>query len=154
MSMAGGWFFLTVNEAFTLGDRDFRLPGVGSYMAVAIEKGDQKAMLWAIVAMSAMIVAVDQLLWKPLAAWSQRFRLEDLASSDKPKSWVLDLVRRSPLVRRLGQQRRRLAKPRVTEPAPEARAAAAGCSDPHATWPPRSAGFGGGVMSAGLSKLS
>jgi NitT/TauT family transport system permease protein len=121
MSMAGGWFFLTVNEAFTLGDRDFRLPGVGSYMAVAIEKGDQKAMLWAIVAMSAMIVAVDQLLWKPLVAWSQRFRLEDLASSDKPKSWVLDLIRRSPLVRRLGQERRRLTRRRLPEPPPETR---------------------------------
>jgi NitT/TauT family transport system permease protein len=118
MSMAGGWFFLTVNEAFTLGDRDFRLPGVGSYMAVAIEKGDQKAMLWAIVAMSTMIVAVDQLLWKPLVAWSQRFRVEDLASSDKPKSWVLDLIRRSPLVRRLGLERRRLAKRRAPEPPP------------------------------------
>src|SRR5215467_12909587 len=118
MSMAGGWFFLTVNEAFTLGDHDFRLPGVGSYMAVAIEKGDQKAMLWAIVAMSTMIVAVDQLLWKPLVAWSERFRVEDLASSDKPKSWVLDLVRRSPLVRRLGQERRRLAKRRAPEPPP------------------------------------
>jgi NitT/TauT family transport system permease protein len=124
MSMAGGWFFLTVNEAFTLGDRDFRLPGIGSYMAVAIEKGDQKAMLWAIVAMSTMIVAVDQLLWKPLVAWSQRFRLEDLASSDKPKSWVLDLVRRSPLVRRLSLQRRRLVRQRAPEPRPEAPAAA------------------------------
>jgi len=125
MSMAGGWFFLTVNEAFTLGDRDFRLPGVGSYMAVAIEKGDQKAMLWAIVAMSAMIVAVDQLLWKPLVAWSQRFRVEDLASSDKPRSWVLDLVRRSPLVRRLSQQRRRFVKQRAPEAPPEDRPAAA-----------------------------
>jgi NitT/TauT family transport system permease protein len=106
MSMAGGWFFLTVNEAFTLGAHDFRLPGIGSYMAVAIEKGDRRAMLWAILAMSIMIVAVDQLLWKPLVAWSQRFRLEDLASAEKPRSWVLDLVRRSPLMRRLRRPRR------------------------------------------------
>ncbi len=105
MSMAGGWFFLTVNEAFTLGDRDFRLPGVGSYMAVAIAKGDRRAMLWAIVAMSAMILAVDQLLWKPLVAWSERFRLEELSSADKPKSWVLNLLRRSPLLRRLRRLR-------------------------------------------------
>jgi NitT/TauT family transport system permease protein len=105
MSMAGGWFFLTVNEAFTLGTHDFRLPGIGSYMAVAIEKGDRRAMFWAIVAMSIMIVAVDQLLWKPLVAWSQRFRVEDLASAEKPQSWVLDLVRRSPLMRRLGRPR-------------------------------------------------
>src|SRR5262245_9043913 len=101
MSMAGGWFFLTVNEAFTLVDRDFRLPGVGSYMAVAIEKGDRRAMAWAILAMSAMIIAVDQLLWKPLVAWSQRFRLEELSSVEKPRSWVLDLIRRSPLLRLL-----------------------------------------------------
>ena len=107
MSMAGGWFFLTVNEAFTLGNHDFRLPGVGSYMAVAIAKGDHRAMLWAIVAMSAMILAVDQLLWKPLVAWSERFRLEELSSAEKPRSWVLDLLRRSPLMRRLRRGRRR-----------------------------------------------
>jgi len=105
MSMAGGWFFLTVNEAFTLGNRDFRLPGVGSYMAVAIAKGDRRAMLWAIVAMSVMILSVDQLLWKPLVAWSERFRLEELSSADKPKSWMLDLLRRSPLMRRLRRAR-------------------------------------------------
>ena len=106
MSMAGGWFFLTVNEAFTLGDRDFRLPGVGSYMAVAIEKGDRRAMLWAIVAMTLMILAVDQLLWKPLVAWSQRFRLEEISGAEAPRSWVLDLLRRSWLARRLRQARR------------------------------------------------
>jgi NitT/TauT family transport system permease protein len=110
MSMAGGWFFLTVNEAFTLGNRDFRLPGVGSYMAVAIDKGDQRAMLWAIFAMAVMILSVDQLLWRPLVAWSQRFRLEDLASGEKPRSWVLDLARRSPLMRRLRRARRRIAE--------------------------------------------
>ena len=101
MSMAGGWFFLTVNEAFTLGDRDFRLPGVGSYMAVAIEKGDTRAMTWAVVAMAIMILAVDQLLWKPLVAWSQRFRLEEIGGAEAPRSWVLDLLRRSWLARRL-----------------------------------------------------
>ena len=119
MSMAGGWFFLTVNEAFTLGNRDFRLPGVGSYMAVAIAKGDTRAMVWAIVAMSVMILGVDQLLWKPLVAWSERFRLEELSSAEKPRSWMLDLLRRSPLMRRLrrarnavrgGQDRRRAAR--------------------------------------------
>ncbi len=106
MSMAGGWFFLTVNEAFTLGDHDFRLPGVGSYMAVAIERGDRRAMVWAIVAMALMILAVDQLLWKPLVAWSQRFRLEEISGAPPARSWVLDLVRRSWLARRLRQARR------------------------------------------------
>ncbi len=106
MSMAGGWFFLTVTEAFTLGDRDFRLPGVGSYMSVAIEKGDKSAMAWAIVAMTVMILAVDQLLWKPLVAWSQRFRQDEISSGDPPRSWVLDLLRQSWIARRLRQARR------------------------------------------------
>jgi len=117
MSMAGGWFFLTVNEAFTLGSRDFRLPGVGSYMAVAIEKGDSRAMLWAIVAMALMIITVDQLLWKPLVAWSERFRLEELAAAERPRSWVLDLLRRSPLMRRVRRARRRVAEDRTGRPA-------------------------------------
>jgi NitT/TauT family transport system permease protein len=119
MSMAGGWFFLTVNEAFTLGDRDFRLPGVGSYMAVAIEKGDTAAMVWAIVAMTLMILAVDQLLWKPLVAWSQRFRLEEISGSEPPRSWVLDLVRRSWFAKRMRQARREVeeaaARPSATK---------------------------------------
>ena len=107
MSMAGGWFFLTVNEAFTLGDQDFRLPGIGSYMTVAIDKGDTRAMAWAIVAMALMIVAVDQLLWRPLVAWSQRFRLEEIGGRCAAPSWVLDLLRRSWLARTLRQVRRR-----------------------------------------------
>jgi NitT/TauT family transport system permease protein len=120
MSMAGGWFFLTVNEAFTLGDRDFRLPGVGSYMAVAIEKGDHRAMLWAIVAMALMILAVDQLLWKPLVAWSQRFRLEEIAGAEPPRSWVLELLRHSWIARRLRQARREAEqKPPQPEPSHE-----------------------------------
>ncbi len=101
MSMAGGWFFLTVNEAFTLGAHDFRLPGIGSYMAVAIERDDRKAMAWALVAMTAMIVAVDQLLWRPLVAWSQRFRTEDVSGEKAPSSWVLDLLRRSTALRKI-----------------------------------------------------
>ncbi len=118
MSMAGGWFFLTVNEAFTLGDRDFRLPGIGSYMAVAIEKGDRRAMAWAIVAMTVMIVAVDQVLWRPLVAWSQRFRMADVEGEDAPESWVLNLLRRSRFLRRMRLRRRR--RPRT--PAPPASA--------------------------------
>jgi NitT/TauT family transport system permease protein len=122
MSMAGGWFFLTVTEAFTLGDRDFRLPGIGSYMAVAIEKGDTRAMVWAIVAMTTMIVTVDQLVWKPLVAWSQKFRLEEIESGGPPRSWVLDLLRRSPLARRLRKARR--SRPRaLPPPAPDLSAA-------------------------------
>ena len=118
MSMAGGWFFLTVNEAFTLGDRDFRLPGVGSYMAVAIEKGDKAAMAWAVLAMTVMIVSVDQLLWRPLVAWSQRFRAAEVAGEPEARSWVLDLIRRSAFLRRMRLRRRRRPRSPALPPAP------------------------------------
>ena len=97
MSMAGGWFFLTVNEAFRLGDRDFRLPGVGAYMSVAIDRGDGTAMVAAVVAMATMIVVLDQFFWRPLVAWSERFKLEDVAAQGGATSWVLDLLRRTRL---------------------------------------------------------
>ena len=77
MSMAGGWFFLMISEAFVLGNRDYRLPGLGSYMSVAAAKGDTRAMLAAIVTMMLMIVALDQLLWRPVVVWARRFRVED-----------------------------------------------------------------------------
>ncbi len=124
MSMAGGWFFLTVNEAFTLGGRDFRLPGIGSYMSVAIEKGDTRAMIWAIVAMVLMILAVDQLLWRPLVVWSERFRIEEITTGRPPTSWVVTLLRNSGIVRRLRRswrKRRSSAappQPLVLDPTP------------------------------------
>jgi NitT/TauT family transport system permease protein len=95
MSMAGGWFFLSVTEAFTLKGHDYRLPGIGSYMNEAILQGDVPAMVAAVIAMVLMIVFVDQVVWRPLVAWSQRFKVEDLAASTEPKSWVLSLIRRS-----------------------------------------------------------
>ncbi|MBP1685759.1 MAG: transporter, inner rane subunit [Deltaproteobacteria bacterium] len=95
MSMAGGWFFLTVTEAFTLGNHDFRLPGIGSYMSVAIDRGDVTAMLSAIVAMVIMIVAVDQLVWRPIIVWAEKFKIEESGAATVSQSWVLDLLRRS-----------------------------------------------------------
>ncbi len=95
MSMAGGWFFLTVAEAFVLGGRDFRLPGVGGYMSAAIQKGDVPAMCCGVAAMLAMIVAVDRLLWRPMVAWSQKFRLEDVEAGQWPASAVLAFLQRS-----------------------------------------------------------
>ena len=94
MSMAGGWFFLTVNEAFTLKDRDYRLPGIGSYMNEAINRGEHKAQIAAIFAMVIMIVAVDQLFWRPIVVWSQRFKLEEQAG-ETPQSWVLNILTHS-----------------------------------------------------------
>ena len=92
MSMAGGWFFLSVNEAFSLGTSDYRLPGIGSYIAEAIKQENNRALFAGIVAMTLMIIAVDQILWRPIVVWSQRFKLEDNSDAEKPRSWLLDLL--------------------------------------------------------------
>ncbi|HXI82845.1 MAG TPA: ABC transporter permease subunit [Verrucomicrobiae bacterium] len=99
MSMAGGWFFLTVCEAFVLRGKDFRLPGIGSYMSVAIEKDNMPAMIYGVVAMVVMIVAVDQLFWRPIVAWSQKFKFEETEASEQAGSVVLDLLQKSRLLR-------------------------------------------------------
>jgi NitT/TauT family transport system permease protein len=126
MSMAGGWFFLMVSEAFVLGDKDFRLPGLGSYMSVAVARGDGRAMAWAVLAMVAMILALDQLLWRPVVVWSQKFRLEEGGAVEAAGSWFLDLLRRSHLLAaggaaldRLGHALRRAPRRRTERPAPE-----------------------------------
>jgi NitT/TauT family transport system permease protein len=98
MSMAGGWFFLTVNESFTLGSHDFRLPGIGAYMSVAIERGDARGMAAAVVAMITMIVAVDQLIWRPALVWAQKFKVEETEAAEVPTSWALALLRHSRLL--------------------------------------------------------
>ena len=121
MSMAGGWFFLMVSEAFILGDKDFRLPGLGSYMSVAVARGDVAAMAWAVVAMTLMIVALDQLLWRPVVVWAQKFRVEESGQAEAMRSWFLDLLRRSRLV---GLAARALARLRRARPAPRLRSAA------------------------------
>jgi NitT/TauT family transport system permease protein len=99
MSMAGGWFFLMINEAFKLGDQDYRLPGVGSYMSLAVERRDHAAMLWAILAMIVMIVGLDQLLWRPVVVWAQKFRVEEGGAQEAMTSWFLNWLRRSRLLR-------------------------------------------------------
>jgi len=97
LSMAGGWFFLMVNEAFQLGDKDFRLPGIGAYMSVAVEHGDRRAITLALIAMVVMIVAVDRVFWRPVVVWAQKFRLDDSAGEAPARSWILELLRRSRL---------------------------------------------------------
>src|SRR2546425_3201239 len=119
LSMAGGWFFLMVNEAFRLGDRDFRLPGIGSYMSVALDRGDRSAMALAILAMVVMIVCVDQLLWRPLVVWVEKFRLDETAGgTSTASSWMLDFLRLARLPRRAKLLRRRayLTARRATRP--------------------------------------
>ncbi|HEX9348472.1 MAG TPA: ABC transporter permease subunit [Gemmatimonadales bacterium] len=122
LSMAGGWFFLMINEAFRLGDRDFRLPGIGSYMSVAVDQGRTDAMIYAIGAMTLMIVAVDQVLWRPIVVWAQKFRVDEGGTQERTTSWFLNLLRRSRLIavlRRLWRRlRTRLARRRIPRPGP------------------------------------
>jgi NitT/TauT family transport system permease protein len=104
MSMAGGWFFLMICETFPISGQGVkRLPGLGSYMAAAVEKEDYLLMVLAILAMVLMIVAIDQLLWSPIVVWAQKFRVEEGAGLDQTKSWFLDWLRRSRLVRLAGR---------------------------------------------------
>jgi NitT/TauT family transport system permease protein len=108
MSMAGGWFFLMVTETFQLGNRDFRLPGLGSYMSVAADQGRWDAQLWAILAMTLMIVGLDQLFWRPVVVWAQKYRVEDSASGPAATSWFLNWLRRSRLLAAARRGLRRL----------------------------------------------
>jgi NitT/TauT family transport system permease protein len=119
MSMAGGWFFLMVSEAFVLDKKDFRLPGLGSYMSVAAAHGDGRAMMWAMAAMVTMIVTLDQLLWRPLVVWAQKFRVEEGGNQEVMRSWFYDFVRRSRLYPVLRGAVSR-ARTRVAAPLPRA----------------------------------
>lgn len=122
MSMAGGWFFLMITESFVLGDKDFRLPGIGSYMSVAVAKGDVRAMLWAIFAMITMIVALDQVLWRPVVVWSQKFRVEEGAEEQTASSWLYDWLRRSAVLEWIETILAKLHRPRPKHPRAETNA--------------------------------
>jgi NitT/TauT family transport system permease protein len=95
MSWAGGWFFLMAAEIFTVGNKDFRLPGLGAYMSEAANAGNVQAITWGLVTLLTMIVALDQLLWRPLLAWSDRFKLEMVESEQEPQSWFFEAWRKS-----------------------------------------------------------
>ena len=122
MSMAGGWFFVTASEAFTVGATNVNLPGVGSYIAAANDKQDYGAIGWAVLTMALTILLFDQLLFRPLVAWSEKFHVELTASSDPPRSWVLDMLRRTRLMARVGRPigaaGRWLASLRIETPRP------------------------------------
>ncbi len=98
MSMSGGWFFVVASEAITVGNSTITLPGIGAYLAQAIAAKDLAAIGWVIVAMSIVILAYDQLMFRPLVAWADKFRMETTSSGDAPESWLLDLVRRTRLI--------------------------------------------------------
>jgi NitT/TauT family transport system permease protein len=102
MSMSGGWFFVVASEAITVGDTTFKLPGIGSYVALALEKRDIRAVFYAILAMLVVILLYDQLLFRPLVAWSAKFRFEVVAGGDAEDPWLLRALRRTRTLRWIG----------------------------------------------------
>jgi NitT/TauT family transport system permease protein len=108
MSWAGGWFFLMAAEMFTVGSRDFRLPGLGSYLHSAADAGDVHAVLLGVATLIVVIVLLDQFLWRPLLAWGNRFKIEAVEGQTEPRSWFREALARSWL---LAWVRRRLWVP-------------------------------------------
>ncbi len=98
VSMSGGWFFVVASEAISVGDTKITLPGIGSYLALAISEKNIEAVAWAVGAMGVVIVLYDQLLFRPIVAWADKFSVELVAAQEQPKSWVLDVLRRTRLV--------------------------------------------------------
>jgi NitT/TauT family transport system permease protein len=98
MSMSGGWFFVVASEAITVGNTTVTLPGIGSWLALAIERQDFRAIWLAVVVMGIVIILYDQLFFRPIVAWADRFRFEQTASTERPGSWAYDLLRRTRLL--------------------------------------------------------
>jgi NitT/TauT family transport system permease protein len=101
MSMSGSWFFVVASEAITVGKTSVALPGIGSWLALANERGDGRAVLWAVATMGVVIMLYDQLLFRPVVAWADKFRAEQTASQDGPRSWFYDILRRTRMLPRL-----------------------------------------------------
>lgn len=125
VSVANGWFFLMIAESFN-GSNNFRLPGLGSYMQTAVEQGNNPAKWSATLAMLGLVIVLDRLLWKPIMAWSQGFQMDEHARPERPKSWVLNLMRRSRLLKWLEQFRadrllKRIPRPKVAPLHPDQR---------------------------------
>jgi NitT/TauT family transport system permease protein len=95
MSVAGAWFFLMACEMFVLNDHDLRLPGLGSYLQSAANAGDTRAIVWGLAVMIGVIVLIDQLVWRPVIAWAEKFKFEQVEAVEVPRSPILELLRRS-----------------------------------------------------------
>jgi NitT/TauT family transport system permease protein len=134
MSMSGGWFFVVASEAISVGDTKIMLPGIGAYLSLAIGQENIGAVAWAVAAMAVVIMLYDQLIFRPVVAWADKFRVETVAAQAAPKSWVLDLLRRTRffqeinrLLGRLVQSfsgnvsdfSRQIPEPKVSSPASE-----------------------------------
>ncbi|WP_404790186.1 ABC transporter permease [Altericista sp. CCNU0014] len=103
MSFGGGWFFVAASEAISVLNQQYTLPGLGSYVAAAVKAQDLAALGWAFVAIAAVIFLTNQLFWQPIVAWADKFRLEQSAGTDAPKSWLFDLLTAARVPRLLGQ---------------------------------------------------
>lgn len=110
MSFGGGWFFVAASEAISVLNRQYMLPGIGSYVARAVQQRDLHALGMAIVTMIVVIVAVDQLFWRPVVAWAEKFRMDRSAAASQAESWLLDLLRSAKLPRTLNRYWRRLQR--------------------------------------------
>ncbi|HEY1410784.1 MAG TPA: ABC transporter permease subunit, partial [Rhodopila sp.] len=103
MSMSGGWFFVVASEAVSVGNNTWKLPGIGSYVALALEQKNIAAVCWAILAMLVVILLYDQLLFRPLVAWSAKFRFETTSGGTASDPWMLRLMRRTRLLKFVGE---------------------------------------------------
>jgi NitT/TauT family transport system permease protein len=103
ISVAAAWFYLIACEMFVLGKRDFRLPGLGSYLQTAANAGDTRAILWGLLVMIGVIVAMDQLIWRPVITWAEKFKFEQVESAQSQHSHVLDLLRSSRVLPLIGR---------------------------------------------------
>src|SRR5580700_6233267 len=113
MSVAGGWFFLMACEMFPLGQRDFRLPGLGSYLQTAASAGDTQSILWGVATMIAVIVLLDQFVWRPVIAWAEKFKVEQVESTSVPRSWVLEMFEHSRALARIKKKALRPLRERL-----------------------------------------
>jgi NitT/TauT family transport system permease protein len=101
MSMSGSWFFVVASEAITVRNQTVALPGIGSWLSLAIERRDFAAVGWAVAAMVIVILLYDQLLFRPIVAWADKFRFEQTAVAEAPRSWLYDALRQTRLFRRI-----------------------------------------------------
>ncbi|MBV9389231.1 MAG: ABC transporter permease subunit [Chroococcidiopsidaceae cyanobacterium CP_BM_ER_R8_30] len=104
MAWAGGWFTLIVIESLTVGDKNFTLPGLGSFLGAAANHGNLEMIGWGLADLIGLIILIDFFLWRPLIAWAEKFKFESVETQNAPESFVLDFLRRSPTLRVLHER--------------------------------------------------
>ena len=114
MSMSGGWFFVVASEAISVSNQNIKLPGVGSYISLAIEQRDLGAIGWAIAAMLVGVLLYDQLFFRPLLAWADKFRFEETGSGTAQQSWLLTFLQRTERMRKTTEAIARLLERSIT----------------------------------------